>query len=225
MTFTQRVVSIDKNQLPGYVTSQINNIMPVPGSTGRRHKVIEAHLGEALARTQRCIDEVKMWKAGVFDVMHSTQYSIFLYFLSNSIWKNDQTRDVPTELFSLNKALNAIDLFYEIEMPEVFFIGHTAGIVLAKATYSNHLVLYQNSTVGKNHGDAPIFEDGVIMYPNTAVLGNSRLRKGTVISQGVSVINTTTEENMIAFDGPGNSLIYKAPKHCIQQDFFRNYSH
>ena len=90
-----------------------------------------------------------MWKAGVFDVMHSTQYSIFLYFLSNSIWKNDQTRDVPTELFSLNKALNAIDLFYEIEMPEVFFIGHTAGIVLAKATYSNHLVLYKIPLLGR----------------------------------------------------------------------------
>ena len=52
-------------------------------------------------------------------------------------------------MFILNKALNAIDLFYEIDMPARFFIGHSAGIVLAKASYADYLVLYPNSTVGK----------------------------------------------------------------------------
>src|SRR3990167_5876802 len=76
-----------------------------------------------------------------------------------------------TRLFLMNKALNGIDLFYEIAMPEVFYIGHSVGIVLAKATYGNYLVLYQNSTVGRHLSRVPVLGEGVILYPNTAVIG------------------------------------------------------
>ena len=107
-------------------------------------------------------------------------------------------------------------------MPEIFFIGHTAGIVLAKAQYGNFLVLYQNSTVGKNHGDAPIIETGAIMYPNSAIIGKCRVRRNTVVAQGVSVINQDTEAGHIAFQGGGGGLVFREPKHLIQSDFFRS---
>jgi serine O-acetyltransferase len=122
----------------------------------------------------------------------------------------------------LNKALNGIDCFYEIELPEVFFIGHSVGIVLAKATYGNHLVLYQNSTVGKNHGIAPVLEDGVILYPNTAVIGKCQIGRRSVISQGVSVINQNTKANSLVFQGPSRGLLIKTPKKDILADFFRD---
>jgi serine O-acetyltransferase len=121
----------------------------------------------------------------------------------------------------LNKALNSIDLFYEIEMPEVFFIGHSVGIVLAKATYGNYLVLYQNSTVGKNHGVAPVLEDRVIMYPNTAIIGRSRVKAGSVISQGVSVINQDTPGDCLVFYKGGNGLVFKDTQKMLSMDFFR----
>lgn len=50
-------------------------------------------------------------------------------------------------------------------------------------------MLYQNSTVGKNHGVAPVIESGVIMYPNTAIIGRCHVRSGTVISQGVAQLS------------------------------------
>jgi serine O-acetyltransferase len=106
-------------------------------------------------------------------------------------------------------------------MPDIFFIGHSAGIVLAKATYGNYMVLYQNSTVGKNHGDAPIIEDGVVMYPNTAIIGRCRVRENTIVSQGTGIINRDTPGNTIAFRGRDGDLIFKPSKKNILADIFR----
>jgi serine O-acetyltransferase len=143
--------------------------------------------------------------------------------LANSIWRHSADRDgVCTKLFLLNKALNGIDCFYEIEMPDIFFIGHSVGIVLAKAQYSNYLVLYQNSTVGKNHGVAPVIGSGVVLYPNTAIIGRCRIGSGTVLSQGTSVINADTPENKTVFNSADAKLTFRPTKRNILNDIFRN---
>jgi serine O-acetyltransferase len=215
-----KIIHLDYTELAAYVRTQITHLFPVKSSPS--HELIARHLDEALFRLGRCVDQVKMWQPGAFDVLHSSQYCIFLYYLANTIWRKEQARDVCTQLFGLNKALNAIDCYFEIELPEVFFIGHSVGIVLAKATYGNHLVLYQNSTVGKNHGRAPVLGDGVILYPNSAVIGGCHVADRSVISQGVSVIDRNTEADRIAFQGERGGLLFKEPGHFILGDFFRD---
>lgn len=215
-----KIIHLESGQLASYVRTQIANLIPLQDDP--ELALIDACLNEVLTRLDRCISQVRMWTPGQFDVLHSSQYCIFLYYLANTIWRRHQARTVCTKLFLLNKALNAIDCFYEIELPEVFFIGHSVGIVLAKATYGNHLVLYQNSTVGKNHGDTPVLEDGVVLYPNTAVIGRSFLRAGTIVSQGVSVINQTTEADRITYTGRNGKLIFKPSTRNILGDFFRD---
>ena len=215
-----KIVNLDPDRLAAYIQHQINHLYP----TGQDPELglIDSHLAAALQRLDRCVSQVKMWSPGQFDVLHSSQYCIFLYYLANTIWRQERTRSVCTKLFLLNKALNGIDCFYEIDLPEVFFIGHSVGIVLAKASYGNHLVLYQNATVGKNHGHAPTLEDGVILYPNSAIIGNCLIRQGSVIAQGVSVINRDTQADRIAFQGPDGSLVFKPSGHHILADFFRD---
>jgi len=215
-----KFVNIDRSQLGDYVRKQLGNLLPLPPDP--QFALIDTHLDEALRRLNQCVSQVRMWTPDQFDVLHSSQYCIFLYYLSNTIWRREKAQKLCTQLFLLNKSLNAIDCFYEVELPEVFFIGHSVGIVLAKATYSNHLVLYQNSTVGKNHGVAPVIEDGVILYPNTAVIGNCLIRQGSVISQGVSVINRNTEAGKLVFQGSGADLVFKDSGRPILSDFFRN---
>ena len=183
--------------------------------------LIEAHLDAALARLRHCIAGVRAWPAERFDYLHSTQYCLFLYFLSNTIWKKTGETEVPTKLFLLNKALNGIDCFYEIALPEVFFIGHSVGIVLAKAAYGEHLVLYQNSTVGKNHGVAPVIEAGVVMYANTAIIGRCLVRAGTVLSQGTSVVNRDTPGDTLAFATAGAELTFKPVRRFVLDEIFR----
>lgn len=214
-----KLVNTSRSALIDYTVSQINNFFP-DGKDNVRAS-IENHCDEALDRLSRCINAIRMWKEDEFNYLHSSQYCIYLYYLSNSIWRATKNDIACTKLFLLNKALNAIDCFYEIELPDIFFIGHSPGIVLAKATYSNYLVLYQNSTVGKNHGDSPVMEEGVVMYPNTAIIGKCLIRKNTTLSQGTGIINQETPGNAIAFRGEDGRLIFKQSKRDILSDIFR----
>lgn len=92
---------------------------------------------------------------------------------------------------------------------------------MAKAHYSNYLVLYQNSTIGKNHGVAPQLGEGVIVYPNSAIIGRCHIADGSVIAQGVSVINQNTPGNCLCFQGLEGELLFKATARNFTEDFFR----
>ncbi len=219
MTASLTLRRLDQAQLAQFVVRQLEYF--VPDGLPINQPLIHQHLPQALERLRVCINAVRWWKENEFDHLHSSQYCIFLYYLANTLWKETGETELPTKLFILNKALNAIDLFYEIDMPARFFIGHSAGIVLAKASYADYLVLYQNSTVGKNHGVAPVIESGVIMYPNTAIIGRCHVRSGTVISQGVGVINQDTPGNCLVFCGVEKSLQFKQSKRKILDDIFR----
>lgn len=216
-----RLINMTQSALADYTASQLGHFFP-DGSTNVRPR-LEAHLTQALGRLHKCINAIRWWPLDEFNYLHSSQYCIYLYFLANTIWRNTGDIEVCTKLFMLNKALNGIDCFYEIELPDIFFIGHSVGIVLAKASYGNHLVLYQNSTVGKNHGLAPVIEEGVVMYPNTAIIGQCHVRQGSFISQGVSVINHDTPGNCLVFQGDGAGLVYKPPKRDVLADIFRDH--
>lgn len=215
-----RLVSLSRDGLLGYVERQLANLLPddAPGVRA----AIDAHLDAALVRTGRNIDAVRMWRPGEFDHLHSTQYTLFLYYLSNTMWRAGVDPRVCTRLFLLNKALNGIDCFHELELPEVFFIGHSVGIVLAKATYGSHLVLYQNCTVGKNHGVAPVIEDRVVMYPNAAIIGRCQVRAGSVIAQGVGVVNRDTPGDTLVFAGSDGALTFKPSTRDVIADVFRD---
>ena len=94
--------------------------------------------------------------------------------------------------------------------------------VLARASYGEHLVLYQNCTVGKNHGVAPVLEGGVVLYPNSAVIGRSRVRAMSVIAQGVSVLNRDTDGDCLVFQGVAGDLVFKPAQRGVLADIFRD---
>ncbi|MBU0665485.1 MAG: hypothetical protein KJ990_13215 [Proteobacteria bacterium] len=202
-----KLLHSSREELLRYTTTQLHTFFP--DRQDNTKQIIDSYLDNALTRLENCINAVRMWRPGEFDYLHSSQYAIFLYFLANTLWRQEGDQRICTKLFFLNKSLNGIDCFYEIEMPDIFFIGHSVGIVLAKATYGNYLVLYQNSTVGKNHGISPIIGEGVIMYPNSAIIGSSHVRNRSVISQGVSVINRETPGDCLVFQGNGGDLVFR----------------
>lgn len=219
-TTTIKIRNLEASRLAPYVQEQIRRLIPF--SDERDFALIDRHLPEALARLDHCIAAVRIWTPGAFDVLQSAQYCTFLYYLANTIWRREQAENLCTKLFLLNKQLNAIDIFYDIALPDIFLIGHSVGIVLAKADYGNHLVLFQNSTVGRHGDDRPVIEDGVILYPNTAVIGRSLIRQGSIVSQGVRVIDRETEARKIAFQGTGNSLIFKEDRNNTLALYFRD---
>lgn len=212
------LLRLTRQGLIEYTARQLRHFFP----DGREvdEQKMATHMGEALQRLAFCIDHIAMWHKGVFDHLHSSQYCLYLYYLANTLWRNTGDSELCTRLFLLNKALNGIDCFYEIDLPPVLFIGHSVGIVLAKAEYGNFLVLYQNSSVGKNHGQAPTIGEGVIMYPNSAIIGRSKVENATVLSPGSRLVNQDSPGNCMVFSN-GRYPEFKPLRRPILQDIFR----
>ena len=170
--------------------AQIENFVPDGYDCG---PLVRQFISIAYERTTYCISRIRAWKAAPFDYLVSGQYATFLYFLGNTIWRETGSKDVPTRLFLLSKALNSAELFYELELPDVFFLSHTQGIVLAKAAYGRGLVLHQNCTVGRKGPDErPVIEEKVVLFPGAMVIGSCHLRPETVVGPGVVLVDCET---------------------------------
>ena len=215
-----KLVDHTRESLLAYLTSQCAHVVP-DGREAAFRASADAHLDEALKRMHVCINGCAPWRLDEFNVLQSSQHTIFLYYLANTIWRRSGDTAAATRLFLMNKAFNAIDLFYEIEMPEVFYIGHSVGIVLAKATYGNYLVLYQNSTVGRHKDQIPVIGDRVVLYPNTAVIGRALVGDDAVVSQGVSIVNRSVPPGQIAFRGTGSDLAFQPRPDDLLKEYFR----
>ena len=209
-----------RESLLAYTVAQCAAVVP-DGREAAFRATADAHLDEALERLHRCINACAPWRPDEFNVLQSSQHAIYLYFLANTIWKRSGETESPTRLFLMNKALNGIDLFYEIAMPQVFYIGHSVGIVLAKATYGEFLVLYQNSTVGRHKDQIPVIGERVVLYPNTAVIGRSVVEDDAVVSQGVSVVNKHVPKGAMAFAGPLGELVFRSRPDDLLSEYFR----
>lgn len=195
-----------ENFLSSYVAKQINNFFP---SENQEVLIDLGLISAALNRTNTCLSKIKGVAPNGFNYLNSGQYATFLYFLSNIIWKKKIGVDVATKIFLLNKALNGIDLYYEIEMPDFFLIGHTVGMVFAKALYSDYCIFHQGCTVGRVLDDRPIFEKGVVLYPNSSVIGGCYVKENTVLSAGVHLINIDTPGNCYVFMGEKGRPVFK----------------
>lgn len=215
-----KLIDHTRESLAAYTTAQCAHVVP-DGREAEFRKVVDAHLDEALERLHRCINACAPWRPDQFNVLQSSQHTIFLYFLANTIWKRSGDTAAATRLFLMNKAFNGIDLFYEIAMPEVFYIGHSVGIVLAKANYGNHLVLYQGVTVGRHKDQIPVIGDRVVLYPGSSVAGRAVVEDDCVISQGTRVINRHTPTGSLVFAGDKGELAFRPRPDDLLQEYFR----
>ncbi|MEM6860990.1 MAG: hypothetical protein AAF627_09580 [Myxococcota bacterium] len=204
-------------QLRDYLSRQLDHFFPDGRSVSA---AVGDALDESLDRLRTCINAVRMWKPDCFHHLQSEQNAIFLYYLSNTVWRRTEDVEVATKIFYLNKALNGFTCFYDTELPSVMFVGHSVGIVLARAVFEDYLVLYQGCTVGKNHGQGPSLGKGTVLYPGSSILGSCRTRPRTVIAQNQSLIDADTPGDCFVFQ-EGARPVFKSPSRDVIADIFR----
>jgi len=215
-----KLVDHSRESLLDYIVRQQAAVVP-DGREDAFRKACDAHFDEALRRLSVCIDACSPWRPGEFNVLQSSQHTIFLYYLANTIWRRSAETAAPTRLFLMNKAFNGIDLFYEIAMPQVFYIGHSVGIVLAKANYGNHLVLYQGVTIGRHKDQIPRIGDRDVLYPGSAVVAGAVIEDDVVLSQGVRVIGRQVSKGQMVFAGAAGELTFRPRPDDLLQEYFR----
>ena len=93
------LVNSSRELLLCYLLRQLDNFFPDgQGGAGRE---IDARLDTALDRLAHCIGAVRLWPADRFDVLHSSQYATFLYYLANTLHRGGADRALCTKLFLL----------------------------------------------------------------------------------------------------------------------------
>jgi serine O-acetyltransferase len=168
--------TLSDDGLAAYVAGQLNHFF----FDGRKvtSDAIHALLPRCKERLQHCFSHIHNkyffdGQAVVFNHLHGDQYAMFLYLLCNTAFRMNAPDDLPSKLFLLNKALHGCDIFYEVELPDIFLLVHPLGTVLGRAKYDDFLIVYQRVGVGSNHDVYPKLGKHVTLRPGSSVLGNS----------------------------------------------------
>lgn len=212
-------MSLERPDLQAYIANQL---LLFGGASPRD---LEAVLATALARFEHCLAAIALpgySKDGEpnFNHLHGDQWTIFLYFCANSAWKHHENIALASQFYLLNRALNAIVIMYDTQLPDIFLLNHAVGSILGKATYGNYFVAYHNTTIGSDDGNAPVVGDRNVLYAGAAILGASRTGSGVTVAANATVLNRTISDDTIAIGSAGSFETF--PR---KRDFAGHYFH
>jgi serine O-acetyltransferase len=196
-------LSLSYEEFAGYVPRQLNHLFPDGRSLHKNR--LRPVLDEALERAAYCFRHVKLpayQKDGepCLHHLHSDQYAVFLWFLSNSIWKHNGDTEAADKVFYANKALHGFSCLYDTALPDIFLLLHTTGTVLGKASYGNFLAVAQSCTVGAQDGCYPVMGSHVALLPGSSVIGQCRVGDYSSVGIGAAVYKQ---------DIPDRSVVYR----------------
>lgn len=215
-------LTIEKNDLAAYVERQLSHFFP-DGQVTRR--TLLPYIDNALQRLTYCFSHIKLkyyfdGKYVLFNHLNTDQYAMFLYFLSNSIYKAGGDLILASKVYALNKALHAIDVFYEVQLPDICLFSHPVGTVLGRGKFSNYFVIYQHCTVGSNlDGIYPRLGEGVVMYCGSGVIGNCTVGNNCWLSVATQVLDMDLPSDSIAF-GKSPDIVIKPTGRNVVRDIF-----
>lgn len=214
------LLAIPRLQLTELILSQIKNFFLLDDQT--EPAVLHENLQEALDRTAYSFSLTtnKYYRRNgmvFFNPLHTAQYGIFLYFLANTIWKQHGAIALCDKLYGIGKVINALDLYYEIEMPDVFFMDHPVGTVLGRAKYGRFFSFAQNCTVGNNKGAYPIIGEHVTMMSASRIVGNCKIGNYVVVSSGTYIKDQDILDFSLVFGASPNLIIKPMPVDYFQK--------
>ena len=104
-------LSVSVDELKSYVGRQLDHFFP------DQYKMegpdVDRAFNLGLERLEFCFKHITFpayndGKQTYFSYMHSDQYAQFLYYFSNSLWKDAQNRAICDKLIGLNKIINGM---------------------------------------------------------------------------------------------------------------------
>lgn len=177
-----------------------------------------------MCRLEKCFEKVNspyFWHQNetIFRIEHSVQYAIFLYILSNELYKAGRIKKAAF-VYYLNKIMHSVEWFYAIELPEYFGAEHPLGSVLGKAVYGNYFFTYQGVTVGGNRkGEKlyyPVIGDHVTMFSDSKIIGKAHIGDNTIIAANTYIKDIDIPSNSIVFGQYPNLIIKQADEKVKQ---------
>lgn len=226
------ILSLSPKELQDWVSHQVNTFFP--DSNDFKGDDVDEAFNEALKRLEYCFSHITLRnyrnESGevCFSHLHSDQYSQFLYFLSNSLWKISDNSALCSKLVNLNKCLNGMFYSYKCKLPEIFLFAHPVGSVIGNASYSDGLVIFQNVTI--NTGDdsnpdcsTPKLGKGLFLGAGAKIIGEKMIGDRVSIGVDAMVYNEEIDSDMIVIRDSYTGKIIKKPRKkriCMAQNYF-----
>ena len=204
------IIKYGQRALTDLVLKQSENMY---GLSSEDKDLLETAVPKALDATASCFESIraKYYRnddgAVLFNPYHTCQYSVFLYWLARTAWCLTPASDLANILYSLNKLLNACDIYYEVDMPAVYYMEHPVGTVLGRASYSNYLVFQQRCTVGGNRSAYPVLGEYVWLFAGASVIGDCRIGNNVFLSAECMVKDENVPDNTIVFGASPNLVL------------------
>ncbi len=216
-------VSLTSDQLTDYLATQLANFFPDGQAIDK--VVAKAGIDGALERLEYCFRHIPRPNfvsngQACFSHLHSDQYAMFLYMLANTLWQEQKDSRLATKVYYANKCLHGLDIYYEVQLPEIFLLRHPVGTVLGRAKYANFFTVGQNCTVGHDQDLFPEFGEGCALYAGATVVGNSHLGRNCHVSAHTFIRNQDVPDGAVAF-GRSPDLHFKKARHGIFDDVMR----
>jgi serine O-acetyltransferase len=215
-------MSLSRDSLGAYVAGQLSTWFP-----DRTVSEVELrqHIDRALERTEHCFSRVgvkyferdgQAW----FNHLHTDQYAMFLYLLSNAVHRAEGDPALASKVFALNKGLHGLDAFYEVALPDVFLFQHPVGTVLGRATYGNYFTVYQRCSIGSNvSGEAPTLGEGLVMFGGSGIIGRCSISENVWLSVDTLVMDRDVPEGSVVFGKSPTNLVKQTARRAVGRFF------
>ena len=169
---------------------------------------ISPYFARAKQRALYCFTHInnKYFHKGIIDPLHIGQYALFLCYLAREAYEASDS-ETAGKIYYLNKTLHGFDIYYEVEIPDVFFMEHPVGTVLGRAKYSDRLFVGQNVTVGGNRGKYPIIGKNVMLHAGCIIVGNTVIGDNVEVSAGTFIRDERVPDNCLVFGESPNLVI------------------
>lgn len=139
---------------------------------------------------------------GLLNPLYSDHLTKLLHQVNFQLWRAQKNQYLCDALFFTLKSNCHLNLFYQTEIPPFFFPFHALGSVLGRTTYGKYLFINQNCTVGGNYTEFPVLGEGVVLGPNTTILGKCRIGDNVKIGANSLIIEKNIPDNSVYFGRP-----------------------
>ncbi|MES2594358.1 MAG: transferase [Verrucomicrobiota bacterium] len=215
------VIEIGRDRLQALITRQLGHFFEYDAAADEA--ALNQGINEALERCRVCFSRLlnKYFRRDGhlhFSPFHSGQYCIFLYYLGHSLARAGAS-SLADRVYYLNRALNSVDLFHQVHLPDIFCVEHPLGSVIGRAQIGDFFFFAQGVTVGGNRGAYPVLGKNVTMLSNSKVVGRSVIGDNVILAANSYVKDAVIPPNSIVF-GQDREMVIKENKGGLTAELF-----
>lgn len=212
-------LSLSKEALQNYIARQLEYRFPDRKSCMDFKETINIKaFDEALQRLEYCFSHISVRGYSIsddkgkqhpfFNHLHSDQYSQFLYYFSNSLWKKEGDLDLCSKLILLNRDLHGCWFSYKGDLPDIFILVHPVGSVIGHVNvkFSDYLVVLQNVTINSTESSL-ILGKYLFLAAGAKIIGGGKIGDRVSIGANALVRNPDITNDCIIYQDTKTGII------------------